>query len=94
MALPIVTTDAPGCREVVEPERSGFLVPIGDVPALTQALVRLLDDAELRRRFGAAARERAVTRFDLSVVCEKTRELYRELLTEAAVRGVALGRLA
>jgi glycosyltransferase involved in cell wall biosynthesis len=94
MALPIVTTDAPGCREVVEPGRSGFLVPVGDVPALTQALVRLLDDAELRRRFGAAARERAVTRFDLAVVCEKTRELYRELLTEAAVRGVALGRLA
>lgn len=94
MALPIVTTDAPGCREVVEPGRSGFLVPIGDVAALTEALVALIEDAALRRRFGAVARERAVTRFDLAVVSEKTRELYGELLSEAAVRGVALGRLA
>jgi glycosyltransferase involved in cell wall biosynthesis len=80
MALPIVTTDSPGCREVVEPGRSGTLVPIGDAGALASALARLLDDAELRARFGAAARERAVARFDLSVVCERTRALYRELL--------------
>lgn len=94
MALPIVTTDAPGCREVVEPGTNGFLVPIGNVPALTQALAELVEDAALRRRLGAAARERAVARFDLAVVSEKTRELYRELLSEAAVRGVALRRLA
>jgi glycosyltransferase involved in cell wall biosynthesis len=90
MALPIVTTDAPGCREVVEPGRSGFLVPIGDVPALAQAVTRLVDDAELRERLGAAGRERAVARFDLAVVCEKTRELYRELLGRSA--GRLLGR--
>jgi glycosyltransferase involved in cell wall biosynthesis len=84
MALPIVTTDAPGCREVVEPGRSGFLVAIGDVSALAEAVTRLVDDADLRHRLGAAARERAVARFDLAVVCEKTRELYRELLGRSA----------
>jgi glycosyltransferase involved in cell wall biosynthesis len=94
MALPIVTTDAPGCREVVEPGRSGFLVPIGDGAALAQALGRLAGDAELRRRLGAAARERAVARFDLAVVAERTREIYRELLERGAPGRLAVGRPA
>jgi len=94
MALPIVTTDAPGCREVVEPGRSGFLVPIGDASALTEAVARLVADPELRRRFGAAGRARAVSHFDLAVVVERTRGLYRELLAHRATRTVALGRVA
>jgi glycosyltransferase involved in cell wall biosynthesis len=94
MALPIVTTDAPGCREVVEPGRSGFLVPIGDADGLARALGRLAEDAELRRRLGAAARERAVARFDLAVVAERTRELYRELLDRGAPGRLALARPA
>jgi glycosyltransferase involved in cell wall biosynthesis len=53
-------------------------------------VTRLVDDAELRERLGAAGRERAVARFDLAVVCEKTRELYRELLGRSA--GRLLGR--
>jgi glycosyltransferase involved in cell wall biosynthesis len=94
MALPIVTTDAPGCREVVEPGCNGFRIPIGDGPALTEAVARLVDDAELRRRFGAAGRARALARFDLAVVAERTRALYQELLSKAAPASVALGRLA
>jgi glycosyltransferase involved in cell wall biosynthesis len=94
MALPIVTTDAPGCREAVEPGRNGFLVPIGDVAALTRSVAQLVADAELRHRLGAAGRERAVARFDLAVVAERTRGLYRELLAHGAVKRVALGRLA
>jgi glycosyltransferase involved in cell wall biosynthesis len=94
MALPIVTTDAPGCREVVEEGASGFRVRIGDVPALAQAVARLVDDAELRRGFGAAGRARALARFDLGVVVERTRALYRELLAKAALPRAALGKLA
>ena len=94
MALPIVTTDAPGCREVVEAGRNGFLVAIGDVAALTEAVARLLDDAALRHRFGAAGRARAQSRFDLRVVSERTRALYRELLSNLEARGIAQGRLA
>jgi glycosyltransferase involved in cell wall biosynthesis len=94
MALPIVTTDAPGCREVVEAGQTGLLISIGDVPALTEAVARLVDAPELRGRFGAAGRARARARFDLAVVTQRTRVLYRELLSNAAARGVALGRLA
>jgi glycosyltransferase involved in cell wall biosynthesis len=94
MALPIVTTDAPGCREVVEAGNNGFLLSIGDVAALRDAVARLVDAPELRRRFGAAGRARVQSRFDLSVVTQRTRVLYRELLSSATARGVALGRLA
>ena len=94
MALPIVTTEAPGCREVVVDGRSGFRTPIGDVPALTHAIAQLAQDAGLRRRFGAAGRARVLARFDLAVVAERTRALYLELLAKAAPQGVALGGLA
>ena len=94
MALPIVTTDAPGCREVVEAGQNGCLISIGDVSGLTQAVAQLADDAERRHRFGAAGRARVQSRFDLAVVTQRTRVLYRELLSTAAARSVALGRLA
>ena len=48
---PIVTTDAPGCREVVRDGIEGFLVPPGDAEAAAQALVRLANDPALRARW-------------------------------------------
>src|SRR5262245_4879840 len=89
MALPIVTTDAPGCREVVEPGVNGLLVPIGDPAALAAAVAKLADDPELRARFGQQGRERAIARFDLGVIAERTRLLYRELLAHGAVGSAA-----
>jgi glycosyltransferase involved in cell wall biosynthesis len=94
MALPIVTTDAPGCREVVVEGENGLLVPIGDAAALTAALERLADEPALRRRFGEKGRERALRRFDLAVVAERTRLLYRELLAHGTVRELAARSLA
>jgi glycosyltransferase involved in cell wall biosynthesis len=94
MALPIVTTDAPGCREVVEPGVNGLLVPIGDAAALAAAVERLAVDPALRQRFGENARERAIARFDLGVVAERTRVLYRELLAHGEARGLTARSLA
>jgi len=94
MARPIVTTDTPGCREVVEPGVNGLFVPIGDGAALAAALRQLADDPALRRRFGESGRERALERFDLGVVAERTRLLYRELLLHGEARGLASRSLA
>ncbi|HLQ38743.1 MAG TPA: glycosyltransferase family 4 protein [Planctomycetota bacterium] len=80
MGLPLVTTDSPGCNEVVVDGSNGALVAIGDVPALTRAIERLVEQPQLRRSWGAASRERAVTRFDLRIVAEQTRQVYAELL--------------
>jgi glycosyltransferase involved in cell wall biosynthesis len=80
MALPIITTDLPGCREVVQDGVNGFLVPARDVAALTRTILRLLQQPELRRRFGQASRRRAVEKFDLSLVTHQTRSTYEQLL--------------
>jgi glycogen(starch) synthase len=56
---PAVVTATGGLGEVVRDGVEGLLVPPGDVPALTEALDRLMADPELRRRLGAAGPARA-----------------------------------
>lgn len=78
-ALPIVTTDVPGCREVVTDGVDGLLVPPHDAKALARAIARLADSRELRTRLGHAARHKALAEFDERAVIKKTLDVYREL---------------
>ena len=77
---PLVTTDVPGCREVVTDGVEGLLVPARDAPALAVAIGRLAADPALRARMGAAARAKAVARFDEKIVIRDTLAVYGELL--------------
>ena len=79
-ALPLVAVDGPGLRDVVEDGVNGFLVPPRDPAAIADAVLRLVRAPELRASFGKRSRQRAVSRFDLSVVAEHTQSLYRALL--------------
>ena len=71
-ARPLITTDVPGCREVVTHGVDGLLVPVRDGEALARAIAHLQDDPELARRLGQAAREKALAEFDERVVIEQT----------------------
>ncbi len=75
--LPAVGSAAGGIVDSIEHEKTGFLVPPGDAPALARALTRLGADAELRRWLGAAARERVTSRFTFARMAVRTLELYR-----------------
>lgn len=55
-ATPVVASDSPGLRESVRDGETGFLVPHGDVPALTAALARIANDPGLVARLGAGGR--------------------------------------
>ena len=79
-ALPLVTTDVPGCRQVVTDGVDGLLVPARDADALAQGIARLQDDPELATRLGQAARAKALAEFDEKIVIERTLAVYRELL--------------
>lgn len=69
--LPVVATAAGGVAELVAEGVNGLLAPPRDVPAITAGLGRLLADAELRRRMGAAARRTVEDRFDVrAAACE------------------------
>ena len=87
MGLPIVTTDSPGCNAAVADGVNGFLVPTCDAAALRRAIGALIENSELRRSFGSASRRRAVEHFDLSLIANQTRTVYRELLTRAESAG-------
>ncbi|MDD5035157.1 MAG: glycosyltransferase family 4 protein [Methylococcaceae bacterium] len=77
---PIVTTDVPGCREVVRDGENGLLVPVKAVEALADALTKLIEDSSLRARMGAKGREMAVESFSQERICAETLALYRQLL--------------
>lgn len=73
----IVATRSGGTPEAVLDQRTGFIVPREDAPALTTALKRLADDAALRESFEEAGRARA-TLFSWPVIAAQYAEAYRE----------------
>jgi glycosyltransferase involved in cell wall biosynthesis len=79
-ARPLVTTDMPGCREVVTDGQDGLLIPPHDAGALAHAIARLIDSPGLAARLGAAARAKVLAKFDERLVIERTLAVYRQLL--------------
>lgn len=81
MAKPVVTTDAAGCRDAVEPGKTGFLVPVKNVQALTDTLARCCSlDAEQVREMGRLGREKAVLEFESAQVGLQYQRLVAEIL--------------
>jgi glycosyltransferase involved in cell wall biosynthesis len=74
---PCVGTRAGGIPEVIDEEVTGLLVPPHDPPALAVALIRLLEDVELRRRMGEAALVRVAEHFSVERMVDGTIEAYR-----------------
>ena len=79
MALPVVTTDIRGCREVVLPEKTGLIVPPQDSNSLADALAKLLASKEIRQEYGKAGRARIEAEFDENIVFERLRKFYQQL---------------
>lgn len=77
---PIVTTDMPGCREIVHHGWNGILVPPRDVESLAEALDYLIRDPSLRRTMGRRGRQLAETQFAIEQVVGETLAVYGELL--------------
>jgi glycosyltransferase involved in cell wall biosynthesis len=76
---PLITTDVPGCREVVQDQVDGLLIPVRDAPALARGIARLQDDPILAMRLGQAARSKALERFDERIILSKTLSVYVEI---------------
>jgi glycosyltransferase involved in cell wall biosynthesis len=76
----IVTTDVPGCREVVRHGDNGLLVPPRDAGALADALARLIENPALREQMGIRSRILAEQHFGLEMVIRQTLALYAEAL--------------
>ena len=80
-ATPVVASDIPGYREVVDDEASGVLVPSGDPDVLAVAVSELLEDEERRRRLGERGRELVAARYSWSGIASRLVEVYRGVTT-------------
>ncbi len=80
--LPVVATRIPGSglNWLHQDGITGLAVPVGDAPALAVAVMRLLQDDDLRRRCGQAARARWAQQLTAQTMCDSTLALYRRLL--------------
>jgi len=79
---PIVTTDMPGCREIVQDEENGYLVLPRDGNAVAQAIRRLVEDSNLRQQMGRRGRERVEEEFSVEQVVQSTVEVYKQMLNK------------
>ncbi|WP_165728174.1 glycosyltransferase family 4 protein [Pseudoalteromonas sp. 31A1] len=68
MSMPIITTDAPGCRETVVDGLNGFLVEKGNYFALGNAMIKFIENRELITSMGVESRTLAVAKYDVNKV--------------------------
>ena len=86
---PAVAYDLDGSREVVIPDQTGWLVEAGNIPQLAQRLVQLVEDADMRQRFGRAGRERVADLFAHQRATERIRRFYESLLERSSCSRMA-----
>jgi glycosyltransferase involved in cell wall biosynthesis len=82
MGVPSVVTDVKGNREAVVHECNGLLVPLGDIRALADAVIRVLTDKRLANEMSARGRGMALERFDEQATFATVKAEYRRLLSE------------
>lgn len=78
--LPVVASDIPGNRPLVSDGEQGLLVPPRDAAALAAAIDRIWNEADLAAQLGAAARDRAMSRFSLDRTLDQHLALFQNLL--------------
>ncbi len=94
--VPVIATSAGGIPEVVLHGETGYLAEIGDVERMARYAIDLLTNPRKWERFSAAARRRAETVFDKSLIVPRYEQLYQQVLTtstpiaEASAPAVAI----
>jgi len=88
--LPVVVADdvLGGNREVVDDQRDGYVVRLGDTVTFTEVLLKLLQDPGLRIEMGRRARQKAEEKFSIESVADRYCEIFDELLSTQARRSV------
>jgi glycosyltransferase involved in cell wall biosynthesis len=77
--LVVITTPVGAHSEVIKPEVSGILVPPGDIAALAETLVRVIEDESLRMRLARGARARFLEKFDVRHYAARLEQLHADL---------------
>ncbi|MBN2241513.1 MAG: glycosyltransferase family 4 protein [Acidobacteria bacterium] len=81
-AMPMVVSDVGGLREIMEPGKTGIMVPAGDEEGFVRAVLDLIDDKNGRERLGAAAREFIEREYSIDIAVDELEKTYCEVLNE------------
>jgi glycosyltransferase involved in cell wall biosynthesis len=87
--VPVVATITAGAREIIDEDKTGLLVPIGDEEALADAICKLLDDPQRRARLADDARRMVSERFSLDRMVARTEQVYQDVLARHEGEGGA-----
>ncbi|MCH5323287.1 MAG: glycosyltransferase family 4 protein [Helicobacter sp.] len=79
MEKPLITTNAVGCKEVVNPDINGFLIEVGDFQNLAQKIALLAEDKPLRESMGKASRQKILEEFAIEPIIQAYLKLYQEV---------------
>ncbi len=80
--LPVVATSVGGVPELVENNKTGFLVPSDNPEKMAEAIDRLLENKELRIKMGKEGQRKALKEFTLERMIAQTQNLYQEVLNK------------
>ncbi|KGP74565.1 glycosyltransferase family 4 protein [Pontibacillus yanchengensis] len=78
-AIPVVTTNAPGCKEAVLNNETGYLVPIKNSELLAESILKLLNSSRLRQEFGNRGRQFIEKNFDISEITKQHFHVYKKI---------------
>ena len=68
MRFPLIATNVPGCREICINDYNGYLVPVKESQGLVDAILRLAEDAKLRKEMGEAGRLMVESKLSDSII--------------------------
>ncbi len=74
----VITTDVPGCRDAIEANKTGLLIPAHSASLLADAIITLIDNRELRAEFADNGRRLAESAFDISDVINTHLAIYKD----------------
>lgn len=82
MSLPVVATNVRGCRNAVEPDVTGLLIPAKNAEELCKAILQLLSDSQKAKRMGVMGRKKAEKEFDKNILLEKMETIIQCLISK------------
>ena len=77
MECPIITTDVPGCKDIIDNEKNGLLVPVRQTKELRKAIEKFLLNPEMAISFGVNARKKIMLNFEVSIINKMNISLYK-----------------
>lgn len=80
LGLPVVATDVPGTRSLIQSGRTGLLAKYNDVPGFSDAIAKVLTNLALAKQFGSKGKERVLTQFNEYAVADRVEEIYSHVL--------------